>query len=178
MSTAPPSDPTADLAPAPDAGARGAWVRRGFLAVLATVVGLALFGWLGVRSRSTRAQSADGSLAIEVTYAQVARAGLDVPFRVKVTRPGGFAGQVSVRVSSAYLELFDVGGVHPEASGGSSTPVSAAWEFDRPRGPAFEFSLDMQVQGGKHFGRSGLVVVRDHGDGATARATFKTWLAP
>ena len=162
----------------PDAGARGVWIRRAVITVLAAIVVLALFGFLGIRSRTVAASSRDGATHIDVRYAQVARAGLAVPFEVTVRRPGGFDGDLTIAVSSSYLDLFDRSGVDPEPAGGAAGPRAITWRFDEVHGTTFVMSMDMQVQAGKHFGRTGFVTVRDRGDGTVARATFKTWLAP
>jgi hypothetical protein len=178
MSALRPAQPTADVPVDPNAGSRGIWVRRAFLSLLALVVVLALFGVFGVHSRTVAASSSDGGMKIEVHYAQVARAGLAVPFSVTVTRSDGFSGDVSIGVSSSYLDLFDRNSVDPEPAGGRSNAHTTTWRFDEPHGTTFVMTIDMQVQAGQHFGRDGFVTVVDHGDGAVARATFKTWLAP
>jgi hypothetical protein len=178
MTTAPPRDPTADLSVDPSADSRGIWIRRGFLTVLAAIVILALFGFFGIHSRTVSASSRSGAMHVDVHYAQVARAGLAVPFEVTVTRRNGFDGNLTVSVSSSYLALFDRNTVDPVPTGGRATERATTWRFDRPHGSAFVMTIDMQVQSGQHFGRSGFVTVRDQGDGTAARATFKTWLAP
>jgi hypothetical protein len=178
MSSAGTGEPTSDVPVDENAGSRGVWIRRVFLTLLAVIVVLALFGFFGVHSRSVAATSGNGDLRIEVHYAQVARAGLAVPFDVTVTRRGGFSGDVSVAVSSRYLELFDRNSVDPEPAGGRSNDRTTTWRFDEPHSSTFVMTIDMQVQAGQHFGRSGFVTVRDDGDGTVAHATFKTWLAP
>ena len=82
MSTASPIDPTADLRVDPNADSRGVWVRRALITVLAAIVVLALFGFLGIHSRTVSASSSRGGMQVDVHYAQVARAGLAVPFEV------------------------------------------------------------------------------------------------
>src|SRR4051794_24530364 len=113
-----PQDPTADFTPDAQAGSRGVWGRRMFLGLLAVIVVLAILGFAGVRSRTVAATSRDRSMEIEVQYAQIARAGLDVPFEITVTRRGGFSGDLAVHVSSSYLDLFDRNTVDPEPSSG------------------------------------------------------------
>ena len=173
-----PAQPTADVPVDPRAGARGVWIRRAFLTVLAAIVILALFGFFGIHSRTVSASARNGGMSIEVHYAQVARAGLAVPFDVTVHRPRGFDGDLTVSISSSYLALFDRNSVDPEPAGGYAGEHATTWRFDEVRGTTFVMTIDMQVQSGKHFGRSGFVSVRDHGDNTVARATFKTWLAP
>jgi hypothetical protein len=41
-----------------------------------------------------------------------------------------------------------------------------------------EISVDMQVQGGRHWGRTGTVAVLDDDGSALVHVDFKTWLAP
>ena len=63
---------------------------------------------------SVDASPPDGAVTRQGNYAQIARAGLDVPFRIPVERPGGFDQDVTVAVSSEYLDLFDRTSVDPE----------------------------------------------------------------
>jgi hypothetical protein len=177
MTSATRSAPTADLRPDPDAGARAIWVRRAFMSVLALIVLAAIFGFLGVRSRTVSTHSTNGAVTMDVHYAQFARAGLDVPFDITVHRRGGFQDDVVVAVSSSYLELFDRNAMDPDPSSATSTSDAVIWRFDPPPGDTFVMSIDMKVQNGRHFGKSGWAEVRESGR-PVARATFKTWLAP
>jgi hypothetical protein len=177
---APARRSTVDVQPDPNAGAYEIWFRRIFLTLLALVVVVGAFDLLGVRSRTVSARSADGLMTTAVHYPQVARAGLGVPFTVTVHRQGGFHGDIVVGVSSSYLELFDRGAIDPEPASSTTTNDATLWRFDPPRGETFVASLDLQVQGGRHWGRTGTVTVSD-GTGAGGRtlsSTFKTWLAP
>jgi hypothetical protein len=157
----PPASPTATADVPVDAtkGSRAQWFRRGFLTLLLVVVVAAFAGLLGVRSRTVHASARDGSVTLDVHYAQVARAGLDVPFEVTVRRAGGFDDDIVLTISKSYLDLFDLNSQDP------------------PPGDTFVLSLDMQVQGGRHWGRAGAVSVVEDGR-PVARAAFKTWLAP
>jgi hypothetical protein len=148
------------------------------MALLAVVVALGLVGLLGVRSRTVSSQSSDGQVELSVRYAQVARAGLDVPFRITVRRPGGFTGDVTVAASSNYLDLFDRNAIDPEPSSATSTEDDIIWTFHQPPGDTLEVSLDMQVQGGRHWGRSGHVSVLDESGQPAVSVDFKTWLVP
>jgi hypothetical protein len=170
--------PNAELAPDTSVGARGAWVRRAFLALLAVVVVAALLGLLGVRSTTSRAQAADGTATLSVHYAHVARAGLDVPFEITVEEPRGFTGNVALAISRDYLDLFNRNAVAPNPESESGDDENVIWQFQPPRGTTLTVSLDMQVQSGRHWGRSGHVVLIDHNGKQIARVDFKTWLAP
>src|SRR3954454_11088336 len=152
---------TRGIDPDPEADSRSVWIRRAFLTLLAVVVVMALFGFLGVRSRTVRQSSPDGAVALGVHYAAVARAGLAVPFTITVHQPGGFHGDVRLAVSGKYLELFDRNAIDPEPSSATSTGDDVVWTFDQPPGDTLEVSLDLQVQGGQHWGRSGTVGVID-----------------
>jgi hypothetical protein len=175
---APAGSTTDSIKPDPGAGARAVWLRRVFLALLAVVVALGLVGLLGVRSRTVTSQSPDGQVEVSVRYAQVARAGLDVPFRVTIRRQGGLDGDVTVAASSNYLDLFDRNAIDPEPSSATSTEDEVIWKFDQPPGDTLEISLDMQVQSGRHWGRSGHVTVLDDSGQPIVGVGFKTWLVP
>jgi hypothetical protein len=169
---------TAGLSVDPRTGGRVVWLRRGFIALLAVVVVLGLAGILGVRSRTVGNTSEDGTTELRVKYAQVARAGLDVPFQISVTKPGGFDGDVTIAVSGDYLDLFDRNGVDPEPSDSTGTPDDVIWRFTRPPGDTLQVSVDMQVQGGRHWGRDGTVAVLDDAGHPVVQVKFKTWLVP
>jgi hypothetical protein len=175
----PPASPTATADVPVDAtkGSRAQWFRRGFLTLLLVVVVAAFAGLLGVRSRTVHASARDGSVTLDVHYAQVARAGLDVPFEVTVRRAGGFDDDIVLTISKSYLDLFDLNSQDPEPSDSTASAATAIWTFTPPPGDTFVLSLDMQVQGGRHWGRAGAVSVVEDGR-PVARAAFKTWLAP
>jgi hypothetical protein len=164
------------VAPDPDAGRKGTWVRRTTLTLLAAVVVVGLIGLLGVRSASVRA----GTSAVQMTvrYPRVARAGLDVPFAITIKKPGGFDGDIVLMVSSEYLGLFDRNAITPQPASENSDGSNVFWRFDQPAGTAFAVSLDMQVQEGRHWGRSGTVTLLDESHRQIAHVSFTTRLAP
>jgi len=154
------------------------WIRRAFIAILALIVGAGAIGLLGVRSRTVTAMTADADTSLSVEYAQVARAGLDVPFRLTVHRSGGFDHDVTVAVSSDYLDLFDRNAIDPEPSESTATDQSVIWRFSTPPTDTFTITVDMQVQGGRHWGRTGSAAVLADDGSALVQVTFKTWLVP
>lgn len=168
---------TASLPETTHPGTGATWLRRAFLALVAVVVLAGIFGVFGVRSRTLTARSTDGRTTLQVTYAQVARAGLDVPFDIVVHRVGGFHGDLVLELSSHYLDLFDESAVEPQPDRETSTSSTTRWHFSAPPTDTFTVAVDLQVQKGRHWGRSGAVAVLDHGR-TVARATFTTWLAP
>jgi hypothetical protein len=167
---------TVDIAPDPRAGQKALWPRRAFLALLAIIVAAGLTGWLGVHSSTATARGP--GVTLSVRYAHVARAGLDVPFELTITKPAGFDNDVVLAVSQNYLGLFNANSVEPQPSSENSNGSDAIWRFDRPEGTTFVVSVDMQVQSGQHWGRSGSVTLLDASHHRTARVTFKTWLVP
>ena len=168
---------TVDVPPGSDTGRVAVWLRRAFLLLLFLVVLAGLLGFLGVRSHTVVTTSSDHSVQLRVRYAQVARAGLDVPFEIDVQRTRPSKQDVVIAVPSNYLSLFDMSGIQPEPSSSTATATSVIWHFDAPPGRDFIVSLDMQVQGGRHFGRSGFVSLLD-GNTTVAHVSFHTWLSP
>jgi hypothetical protein len=168
----------AELSTDPRSWQHGIWWRRGFLALLTVLVVAAFFGVFGVKSRTVSARSRSGAVTLQVHYAQVARAGLDVPFQIEVRRSGGFDRDVVLQVSSSYLDLFDSNGIDPEPDHQTSTASSVLWRFHRPPTDTLTVTVDMQVQKGRHWGRAGSVAVLDPDGHQLARTTFKTWLSP
>src|SRR5689334_5132223 len=170
--------PTADVSTDPSTWKRSIWWRRLFLGLLAVVVLCGLLGVFGVRSRTVSAQSASSGVTLDVTYAQSARAGLDVPFQIKVHRNGGFDDDVVLLVSSDYLALFNRNSIDPQPDSETSTAHNTRWEYDTPPTDTFVVTVDMEVQQGRHWGRSGTVAVQDPDGHTLARTSFTTWLAP
>jgi hypothetical protein len=169
---------TAAVAPDPDVGRRAVWIRRGFIALLGLVVLAGLLHLLGVKSRTVDARSRDGTISLSVHYAQIARAGLDVPFRITVQRSDGFDQDVTIAVDSEYLDLFDRNSIDPEPKSATATADAVIWQFEPPPGDTLEISVDMQVQGGRHWGRTGTVALLDDSGSTLLQVQFKTWLAP
>ena len=76
---------------------RGRWLRRFGLACFTLLVLAALLGFLGVRTTTDTAR--DGELEVRLTRAQIARPALAVPYRLRISRPGGFDDPIEVRVT-------------------------------------------------------------------------------
>jgi hypothetical protein len=85
---------------------------------------------------------------------------------------------VTIALSSDYLDLFDRNGIEPEPTTATATGDAVIWQFDPPPGDTLEISVDMQVQGGRHWGRSGTVSLLDDAGSPLVEVHFKTWLAP
>jgi len=72
----------------------------------------------GVHSRSTSATRNGYTLA--VTYPQSARAGLDVPLRIRVHRDRPIDDHLTLAVIAEYFRLFETQGTYPDPD--SSVP--------------------------------------------------------
>jgi hypothetical protein len=170
---------TADLPSPSRSDRRAVWARRVFLSVLALIVVAGAAGFLGVKARTVLAYSARDRTTLRVHYAQVGRAGLDVPFEITVHRPGGFRGRgVVLAVSSSYLEIFDRGSVDPQPASETTDAARAMWTFDAPPRDTLVVTVDLQVQSGRHIGRSGTVALLGDNGKPIVSSSFTTWLAP
>ena len=167
---------TVTVAPDPNSGRIGAGFRRALLTLLVLLVVAAALGLFGVRSSVVSARGP--GVTLSVRYPHIARAGLGVPFEITVVKPAGFDGDVVLALSRQYLDLFDRNAVTPQPSSENSNGSTVVWRFDQPEGTKFVVSLDMSVQSGRHWGRSGSVTLLDESHHHTARVTFTTWLAP
>lgn len=151
------------------------WGRRVFLLMMLAIVVLGLSGLLGVRDDTV--SSADGGYSISLTYPRVARAGLDVPFQVTVTRPGGFDGQVTLAVTGDYFDIFESQGISPQPSDETQDGSLHYLTFSKPPGDTLVVSWDVYVQPSSQRGRGGTVSVMQGGRPVTS-ADFRTTLLP
>jgi hypothetical protein len=132
--------------------------RRIALGGFAVLVLLGLTGVLGVRATTATADGTDGT-RVEVTYPQVARPALAVPFHIRVSRPGGFEDQIEVRITRTWLESFDENGVIPAPAEEGTDGDDVVWTFDPPRGQVFTLTLDTRVEPGVQWKREGTTTV-------------------
>lgn len=149
--------------------------RRIAIGVITLLLIVGATGYLGVHSRTVKA-SANG-YSLTVVYPQVARAGLDVPWRATVRHPGGFSSDITLAISSHYFDIFETQGFHPNPSEESATPEFYYLTFSRPPGDTLEVSYDAYIQPGAQLGR--------HADTAVlvnnvemVRVDYRTWLVP
>ena len=135
----------------------------------------ALLGYLGMKTGTVSASS--GGYSLKLQYARIARAGLDVPWQLTITRPGGFDGPVTVEVTGAYFDIFESQGISPEPSDETSDGQWDQMTFDKPVGDTLTIDFDIYIQPASQIGRSGTARVLDHGRPA-ASVDFKTRLVP
>lgn len=98
-------------------------------------------------------------MAVRLTYPQVARPALAVPYEVVVTRPGGFDLPIEVRLTLSFLESFDENGVNPEPAESTTDGGEVVWTFDPPMGDNLTLSLDTRVEPGVQWRRRGTLTV-------------------
>ena len=151
------------------------WARRSTLGLMALAVAAALLTLLGVHS-STTTTVANG-YRLDVVYPRVARPGLDAPFQVTVSHPGGFGGQLTLAVSGHYLDLYESQGFRPQPSGETREGNTYFLTFTAPPGNVFRVYFDAYIQPASQRGRAGWVEVLNQGQ-VEATSHFSTWLWP
>jgi hypothetical protein len=150
--------------------------RRIALTVLVLVILLAATGFLGVRTKTTTAHG--GGYTMSVTYPLIARAGLDVPWRVVVRHPGGFDHSLVIAVSARYFDIFETQGFHPQPSGEARDGRLLYLTFDPPpTGEVFAVDYDAYIQPASQVGRHAdtELIIGGH---PLATASYTTWLVP
>jgi hypothetical protein len=150
--------------------------RRVGMAVLALLVLCGLVGVLGIRTATATATG--GGYTLSVTHAQVTRAGIAVPYHVRVSRPGGFDGPLTLAISEDLLERFDFQNWYPNPSTETASGETVYYEFDPPPGELFELNLDARTapdqNGSTAVYRTAVVV----GGRPVAEVSFRMWVAP
>jgi hypothetical protein len=150
--------------------------RRLAVSLLALVVVVGATGFLGVKARTIRASG--GGYAMTLTYPQIARPGLDIPWRLTVHHPGGFSGDITVAVSNRYWDIFEFQGLHPSPSDETATSDFVYLTFSPPQsGDSFSVSLDTYIQPSSQVGRSATTKLIVAGQ-TMAELHYKTWLVP
>jgi hypothetical protein len=169
-------DSTLDDVRPVERGPRPTLVRRLLVGLLTVIVVAGAVGLFGVRSSEARASNAGWT--VSVTYAAVARAGLDVPWKVTVRRDGGFAGPITLAVSADYFDIYEEQGLDPQPTAESSDGTYLYWTFDPPPvGDQLAVDFDAYIQPSSQLGSSGEVSVLV-GNERVATTEFHTWLVP
>jgi hypothetical protein len=151
------------------------WTGAAVAAAFGVVVLLALSGLLGVRTATTTTQMADGT-EVEVQYGRITRPALATVWAVTVHRPGGFAGPIVIRSTSAYFDLFDENALDPDPAAATQDGEMVIWEFDPPPGDTFRVSFDARIEPGAQWGRGATTEVEIDGD--VAALDYYTWVLP
>jgi hypothetical protein len=173
----PPGSTLADVAP-PRPRRRARAGRRAVLGLLAVVVAAGAVGALGVHTGSAEASSPDG-WRLKVWYPHIARAGLDVNFRVQVHHDGGFGSDdITLALSRRYFDIFETQGFHPDADKATSDGRYIYLSFSPPdAGDDFTVDYDAYIQPASQVGRHAELSLMDH-QNKRLTVNFHTWLVP
>jgi hypothetical protein len=151
------------------------WLRRAMLSAMALVVAADLLSLLGVRTSSVSANENGYDLSLH--YPSVARAGLDTPWQVTVTHPGGFGKQLTLAVTGDYFNIFETQGFHPEPADETRDAHTLYLTFTAPPGDTFVVDFDAYIQPASQQGRSATLAVMNGGTPAVS-VDFDTRLMP
>jgi hypothetical protein len=153
--------------------------RRIALSLMALAVLVGATGFLGVKARTLRSSAFGYTMTL--TYPQIARPGLDIPWRLTLHHAGGFDQKqnITVAVSNRYWDIFEFQGLHPEPSDetADSDFVYLTFEPPPPGSDAFSVSLDTYVQPASQIGRHAVTAVIIGGQRVT-QVSYTTWLVP
>lgn len=142
--------------------AHGLWMRRITVVILAALLVTGGSGYLGVMTATAAAQS-DG-YRVDVTYARIARAGLDAPLTIRVRASQPIRKGVVLGISAAYFRLFDSQGVSPEPSSVDADATTVYFTFSPPpSGNVLVVAFDASVQPVTQQGRSTSIRVQIDG---------------
>lgn len=150
---------------------RWRWVS---ITVLSAFVLAALTQQLGMRTDTVSGTS--GDLTVTITYADRGRGALAAAFKIDVVRPDGFDGEIEVRTSQTYLEIFDDNGFEPDPDSTTTDGGSVVWTFDPPPGSELNIILDARIEPGV-FGRERGTTTVSVGDDVVT-LDYTTWVAP
>lgn len=151
-------DSTLSLVYGPRRERHGLWARRVTVSLIFVLVAVAATGWLGVHS-STVTASGHG-YQLTVRYAQVARAGLDVPFTLRVTAPEAISGDIVIGISADYFRMFETQGFFPEPSDTTSDADTVFLTFaPPPTGKVLVVDYDAYIQPANQIGKSATITV-------------------
>lgn len=152
-----------------------AWLRRLATVLLFVFVVAGAASVFGV-SESTVSASGAG-YELEVRYAEVSRPGLETPWSATVTKPGGFDGPVTLRVSAGYFEQFDVNAINPAPDAMRRDDANLVLEFARPAGEVLAVSIDARLSPATQSSANATAALVD-GGAEVATVDFKTTVMP
>jgi hypothetical protein len=161
---------------------RRRFVYRVTSAVLTVLVGLALIdvsgdvAIYGVESETVRAEG--GGYELEVHYPTVSRPALASPFQIKVRRPGGFDGDLTIAVELDYLRLWDENGLNPAPTDETTSGELLVWTYPPPEGDLLTIDYDARIEPAAQSGRSGSVALLDADGTPLVRVSFTTRVLP
>ena len=151
------------------------WLRRAMLTAMTVAVLAGLVSLLGVHTSTASAEANGYHLALR--YPSVARAGLDTPWQVTVTRPGGLGKQVTLAITGDYFNIFETQGFHPEPADETRDADTLYLTFAAPPGNTFVVDFDAYIQPSSQQGRTATLAVM-HGGQPMVSLDFNTRLMP
>lgn len=158
------------------AARRDLWARRVLICLFAVIVVAGAFGRLGVRSGTETITTDAGQ--VQLTYAEVARPGLAVPWRLEVDGIDASAAHtIEVSVSTTYVDAFDFNNLTPEPESITRTPETITFEFSVEGAASFEMAFDTRVEPAVQSKRSADVMVTLD-DQQLADLDITTWVLP
>jgi hypothetical protein len=166
---------------------RRALLHRITWSVVLIILGLAVIDGLGVLDvfgvDTGTVSSSGGGVELSVEHPTVSRPALASPFRITVTKDGGWddGEQVKVAVRRDYLELWDLNGVLPGPADeeGAEDPAWVVWAFDAPAGDRLVVTYEARIEPGVQLAnRRGAVAVLDDDDEVLAEVSFTTRVMP
>ncbi len=152
-------------------------------AVLTVVVGLAVVDASGDVAiygvESARVRASGGGYELEVRYPELSRPALASPFQIKVRRPGGFDGDVTIAIELDYLRLWDENGLNPAPSDETTSGDLLVWTYPPPdQGDVLTIDYDARIEPAAQQGRSGSVALLDEDGARLVSVSFTTRVLP
>ncbi len=151
------------------------WGSRAALLLLFLVVMAGSTSQLGVRTATATATGGGYTLTFE--YPRVARAGLDVTWRVTVHHEGGFGKTLTLAITGDQFDIYETQGFFPSPDSETRDDDHVLLTFVAPPSETFVLSYDAYIQPSSQTGKSSTLAVLDDGKPAVT-VPFSTWLAP
>ena len=166
--------------PREDSGIDGPerYIRVASLGLIGGLVILAAIGLFGVRTKT--AEATENGYSISAFYSAIARPGLAAPFSVEVATADGspLPEQVTVRVDSPYLAIFDDNGMEPAPTESFNDRNWTWWTFDVPEGASsLRVDLDARLEPAVQWGMRASAALEIDGVEVT-QVDFTTWVMP
>ena len=152
------------------------WAAGITIGLLVAMLCAAGAGWLGVRS--TQASATASGYRLTVTYAGIARAGLDVPLRVEVVSDHPWGEHVTLSISREYFTIFETQGFFPDADSSTGNGQDVLFSFNPPSdGQPFVLDYDAYIQPSAQRGASARISVLN-GASPAVSVDIRTFLFP
>jgi hypothetical protein len=166
--------------PREDSGTDGPerYIRAASLGLIGALVILAAVGLFGVRTDT--AVATENGYTISVFHSAIARPGLAAPFSVEVSTADDspLPDQVTVRVDSPYLAIFDDNGMEPAPAESFNDARWTWWTFDVPPGArSLRVDLDARLEPAVQWGMEASAALEIDGAEMT-QVGFTTWVMP